>query len=157
MDPHPKRRATGHAACSSPPEREGPSSSCSGAQSSGHGPTSAAVDEQGVDLCLAGVLQWPAAMLDATKAYDDEHSTALCQEMGRVCAEGFVLTSAYTGLGAAETTCALIVEEAVKRGLLSVRSDGSSSAMVVHAACDVFPSPLLEQAVKLAEAKAESA
>jgi len=118
---------------------------------------SVAMEDAGVDVCLAGVLQWPATLLDATKTVDAEHGTALCQEVGRVCAEGFVLTSAYTGLGAAETTCALIVEEAVKRGLLSVRSDGSSSAMVVHAACDVFPSPLLEQAVKLAEAKAESA
>ncbi len=57
---------------------------------------------------LAGVIAWPRLLLDRLRAYDAAHSASLHSELLRTVERGYVLTTSYSGMGAAETAAALL-------------------------------------------------
>ena len=75
-------------------------------------------------------------MYDDMEKYDAANATSLCDELLSTCEAGFTLTTAYSGLGAAETVAVQIVEEVRLRRKGSLASN--FAPVVVHAACDLL-------------------
>ena len=84
-------------------------------------------------------------MFDEMQRYDAAHGTRLCQELASTCERGFCLTTAYSGLGAAEAASREIVDEVDQR----IGAESPSVNLVVHAACDL----LVESKVALSKHK----
>ena len=84
---------------------------------------------------LSHLLRWHVAMYDDMEKYDAANATSLCDELLSTREAGFTLTTAYSGLGAAETVAVQIVEEVRLRRKGSLASN--FAPVVVHAACDL--------------------